>query len=118
MSSLRNASAIREMSVISLSEIAIKRAIGKLQITEDQIMQGIADLQLRLLPYGADHAFRLFTLPLHHSDPFDRQIIAALSVAGVYEVSLSSPAYTQLTAGQWANCTSIALSQALSTEHS
>ena len=46
------------------------------------------------------------------------QIVAALSVAGVYEVTLSSPAYAQLTAGQWANCTSISLSQAVSTEHS
>ena len=46
------------------------------------------------------------------------QIVAALSVPGVYEVTLSSPAYTQLTAGQWANCTSISLAQAVSTEHS
>jgi phage-related baseplate assembly protein len=46
------------------------------------------------------------------------QIITALSVAGVYEVTLSAPIYTQLTAGQWANCTNIALAQALSTEHS
>ncbi len=46
------------------------------------------------------------------------QIIAALSVPGVYEVTLSSPAYTQLTAGQWANCTSISLAQAVSNEHS
>jgi len=46
------------------------------------------------------------------------QIIAALSVPGVYEVTLSSPAYTQLSAGQWANCTSISLAQAVSSEHS
>ena len=46
------------------------------------------------------------------------QIIAALSVPGVYEVSLSAPSYTQLTAGQWANCTSISLAQAVSTERS
>src|SRR2546421_12415845 len=37
---------------------------------------GIADLRLRVLPYTADHALHLFDLPLHHSDPFDRQIIA------------------------------------------
>ena len=46
------------------------------------------------------------------------QIVAALSVPGVYEVTLTSPAYTQLTSGQWANCTSISLSQAVSSEHS
>jgi phage-related baseplate assembly protein len=46
------------------------------------------------------------------------QIVAALSVAGVYEVTLTAPAYTQLQAGQWANCTAISLSVAFSTEHS
>ncbi len=46
------------------------------------------------------------------------QIIAALSVAGVYEVTLSAPVYTQLSAGQWANCTAITLGQAVSGEHS
>jgi phage-related baseplate assembly protein len=46
------------------------------------------------------------------------QIIAALSVAGVYGVALSSPALTPLTAGQWANCTMVSLTAAFSTEHS
>lgn len=46
------------------------------------------------------------------------QIIAALSVAGVYEVVLDEPTYTQLNPGQWANCTAIGLTEAFSTEHS
>ena len=46
------------------------------------------------------------------------QIIAALSVPGVYEVTLASPVYSQLAAGQWTNCTSIVLAQAVSGEHS
>jgi phage-related baseplate assembly protein len=46
------------------------------------------------------------------------QIVAALSVPGVYEVTLNSPSYTQLTAGQWANCTNVILAQAVSSEHS
>lgn len=40
------------------------------------------------------------------------QIVEALSVTGVYEVTLTSPAYTPLSPGQWANCTSISLTQA------
>jgi PIN domain nuclease of toxin-antitoxin system len=76
MSALRNAAAVRELSVVSLSEIAIKVAIGKLTFGKEDVVQGIADLQLRLLPYTVDHAFQLFGLPLHHADPFDRQIIA------------------------------------------
>lgn len=46
------------------------------------------------------------------------QVVAALSVPGVYEVTLTAPAYTQLAAGQWANCTAISLTPATSTEHS
>ncbi|MGC2276918.1 MAG: baseplate J/gp47 family protein [Candidatus Binatus sp.] len=46
------------------------------------------------------------------------QIIAALSVAGVYGVTLTSPIQTPLTAGQWANCTMVSLTTAFSTEHS
>jgi PIN domain nuclease of toxin-antitoxin system len=66
---MQNSQARLEFSAISLSEIAIKQALGKLDF-------GIADLQLRVLPYTADHAYHLFGLPRHHSDPFDRQIIA------------------------------------------
>ncbi len=46
------------------------------------------------------------------------QIVAALSVAGVYGVTLTSPAMTPLGSGQWANCTAIGLTAAFSTEHS
>ncbi len=45
-------------------------------VREQDVVRGIADLQLRVLPYTADHAYNLFDLPLHHADPFDRQIIA------------------------------------------
>ena len=46
------------------------------------------------------------------------QIISALSVAGVYGVTLTSPLLTPLTPGQWANCTMISLTTAFSSEHS
>ena len=46
------------------------------------------------------------------------EIVAALSVPGVYQVVLTQPAYTPLGAGQWANCTAIALAEAIATEHS
>ena len=50
MSALRNESAVREMSAISLSEIAIKSARGKLTFGQDDIKSGIAALRLRVLP--------------------------------------------------------------------
>lgn len=80
MDELTAPSAIREISAISLSEIAIKASRGKLAFSEDDVVQAIADLQLRVLPYTADHALQLLTLPAHHADPFDRQIIAQATV--------------------------------------
>ena len=73
---LESAQNVLELSAISLSEIAIKRALGKLRLSADVARQAVADLNIRILPYTADHAFQLFDLPLHHADPFDRQIIA------------------------------------------
>ncbi len=47
------------------------------------------------------------------------QIVAALSVAGVYGVTLTAPAsLTTLGVGQWANCTAITLTAAFASEHS
>src|SRR5262245_64187710 len=75
-SALRKSTAVRELSVVSLTEIAVKRTRGTLTFSKGDATTGIADLQLRVLPYSAEHAFRLFDLPTHHADPFDRQIIA------------------------------------------
>ncbi len=73
---LENEANVLELSAVSLSEIAIKTALGKLRISAAVARQAVEDLGIRVLPYTADHAFQLFDLPLHHGDPFDRQIIA------------------------------------------
>ena len=83
MSALRKATAVREVSVVSLTEIAVKQTRGKLTLGKADAMAGVADLRLRVIPYAAEHAFRLFDLPTHHPDPFDRQIIAQALVENV-----------------------------------
>ena len=88
MSALRKGTAVREISVVSLAEIAIKQTRGKLTFGKADAMAGVADLRLRVLPYAAEHAFRLFDLPTHHPDPFDRQIIAQALVENVPVVTL------------------------------
>ena len=67
---------VLELSAVSLSEIALKEARGKLSFNAAAVRQALEDLGVRVLPYTADHAFALFDLPPRHSDPFDRQIIA------------------------------------------
>jgi PIN domain nuclease of toxin-antitoxin system len=73
---LKNTQNVLELSTISLAEIAIKAAVGKLKLSPESVRQAVQDLDIRTLPYTAEHAFELFALPLHHGDPFDRQIIA------------------------------------------
>ncbi len=73
---LENEANVLELSAVSLCEIAITTALGKLRISADVARQTVEELSIRVLPYTADHAFQLFDLPLHHADPFDRQIVA------------------------------------------
>jgi PIN domain nuclease of toxin-antitoxin system len=73
---LKNLDNVRELSSISLAEIAVKSSLGKLSISVPIARQALDHLDVRVLPFTSDHAFRLFELPAHHRDPFDRQIIA------------------------------------------
>jgi PIN domain nuclease of toxin-antitoxin system len=73
---LNKAENIVELSTISLSEIATKVSSGKLDLPLEIVRESIADLDLRLLPFSAEHSLRFFDVPMHHRDPFDRQIIA------------------------------------------
>lgn len=76
VAALQNPENVLELSAVSLAEIAIKAALGKLRLSAAIARQAVHDLDIRILPYTADHAYYLFDLPLHHGDPFDRQIIA------------------------------------------
>ncbi len=76
MAILKSPENIRELSSVSLTEIAIKTTLGKLKFSAETARQAIEDMDIRILPFTADHAYRLFDLPAYHRDPFDRQIMA------------------------------------------
>ena len=63
-------------SSVSITELAIKHSAGHIQHDQQKTKAEIDGLELRLLPYTPQHAYQLFTLPLHHKDPFDRMLIA------------------------------------------
>jgi PIN domain nuclease of toxin-antitoxin system len=71
------------LSAISITEIAIKNSIGKLEASSEAVSEMIADLQITVLPFSGRHAHRLFGLPLHHREPFDRMIIAVALTDGL-----------------------------------
>jgi PIN domain nuclease of toxin-antitoxin system len=63
------------VSAASIWEIAIKTALGKLDAPRD-LPARIEQLGFELLPVVAEHAWQVRFLPRHHSDPFDRLLIA------------------------------------------
>lgn len=73
---LQNPGNILELNAISLAEIATKAGLGKLKVAADVVRRTMEELNARVLPYTAEHAYSLFELPFHHRDPFDWQIIA------------------------------------------
>jgi PIN domain nuclease of toxin-antitoxin system len=63
------------ISITSLWEIAIKRAVGKLRFPE-RFEDVMAEEGFRLLPIAYEHLRELEALPRRHRDPFDRLLIA------------------------------------------
>ena len=66
------------VSIVSLWEIAIKKSIGKLEITKTmkEIENDLIFSHFELLPVKVYHLHNLETLPFHHRDPFDRLILS------------------------------------------
>jgi PIN domain nuclease of toxin-antitoxin system len=66
----------RLLSVASEIEIAIKTRLGKIHLTRDELAVICSNALVISYPIRRQHADRLFELPLHHKDPFDRLIIS------------------------------------------
>jgi PIN domain nuclease of toxin-antitoxin system len=66
------------VSTISLSEIAIKTSVGKLNFSINDVQDAITDMGFRIIGYGERDVKALFFLPFFkdHKDPFDRMLIA------------------------------------------
>lgn len=74
---LEHSETIRLVSPVSLTEIAIKANKGLTPLKREHIEKLISDLDLTVLPLTAEHSLKLFGLPAHHGDPFDRMLVAA-----------------------------------------
>ena len=67
------------LSVASLWEIVIKVQVGKLSLpdhAERYLRRRIAETDIEVLPITAEHTLKLFSIPDHHRDPFDRILVA------------------------------------------
>ncbi|MFN0147732.1 MAG: type II toxin-antitoxin system VapC family toxin [Dehalococcoidia bacterium] len=90
LAAVTDRTAERLLSDVSCWEMAIKYAIGKLQVPgqlSDFVEQQCAALSLRPLAITRKHTLRVAELPLHHRDPFDRLLVAQALVEGIPIVS-------------------------------
>lgn len=63
------------VSAVSVWEISIKKALGKLE-APDTLLEEIERLRFTPLDITLEHADRAGKLPPLHTDPFDRMLIA------------------------------------------
>ena len=67
------------LSVGSVWEIAIKKSLGRMELTiplSRLVEEQLKHLRTNLLEIRCEHALLVETLPFHHRDPFDRLLIA------------------------------------------
>lgn len=70
------------VSVATIWEIAIKRATGNLDAPESLIAT-VEEQGFTWLDIAPGHAWAVGDLPLHHSDPFDRLLVAQAIGEGI-----------------------------------
>jgi PIN domain nuclease of toxin-antitoxin system len=64
------------VSSASIWEIAIKSSLGKLEADPRLVLEGLEPAGLRKLSITAEHGAKVYELPPHHRDPFDRLLLA------------------------------------------
>jgi PIN domain nuclease of toxin-antitoxin system len=74
------------VSAVSIWEIAVKRALGKLRAPQD-LAEVLLRTGVRPLSVTWAHAAAVAELPPHHGDPFDRLLIAQAKGEGLTMVT-------------------------------
>lgn len=64
------------VSSASIWEIAIKVRLGKIKADPVELIEHIEESGFQELPVLSRHAIIVAALPMHHTDPFDRLLIA------------------------------------------
>jgi PIN domain nuclease of toxin-antitoxin system len=64
------------VSSASMWEVAIKVRLGKMNADPQELFEQIEANGFQELPVWSKHALLVANLPMHHTDPFDRLLIA------------------------------------------
>ncbi|NBX67306.1 MAG: type II toxin-antitoxin system VapC family toxin [Proteobacteria bacterium] len=79
---LKDKEPVLYVSAASFFEIAVKKALKKVRVPDNLDEIAVAS-GLRILPIMPDHALRTVRLPYHHTDPYDRLLIAQAKIEGL-----------------------------------
>ena len=74
------------ISAATAWEIAIKKAVGRLEAPDD-LLDALEANDFESIAITTIHALAAGQLPPHHSDPFDRMLIAQSRIEGITLVS-------------------------------
>lgn len=74
------------VSAASAWEITIKKSIGKLEAPDD-LASASASCRFEALPVSVEHAQQVGALPPHHTDPFDRMLVAQATIENLTLIS-------------------------------
>jgi PIN domain nuclease of toxin-antitoxin system len=75
------------VSAASAWEIAIKRALGRLDFPIERFEEFVSSVGFEPLSVTVRHAVAAGALPRHHDDPFDRMLIAQARLEGATMVT-------------------------------
>jgi PIN domain nuclease of toxin-antitoxin system len=78
------------VSAASVWEIAIKVKLGKLRADPQRLLQRIQSAGMRELPVFSRHTVLVADLPLLHTDPFDRLLLAQAMSEPLYLLTSDS----------------------------
>jgi PIN domain nuclease of toxin-antitoxin system len=73
---ISDSEAIVHVSAATLWEISIKASLGRIDVEDDELSEGLKENAFVELPIAWPHGRRAGSLPRHHDDPFDRMLIA------------------------------------------
>ena len=71
------------VSAVSAWEISIKRALGRIDLRDEEFAYGMRESGFTELPVTAEHGLAAGALPPHHRDPFDRMLVAQAKSEGL-----------------------------------
>lgn len=82
-----NTSTDRYVSLATIWELGLKHRKGKLNFSASQLLSGVNELGMTILPITKEHIVESVALTNSHNDPFDLLLLAQAKIEGFALIS-------------------------------